>query len=410
MAGRRGCVNSLWSGTERVRIGERLKATLAGVLELELLRCKHLEMVDAALEDRPTAASAAAAAAAAAAAVDPRTPCPHTLNFPLSCPGFYSVSGSSLSDSCYSVSSDAAQGGSGPLARPLRLWEQGLLPVPSDLEMTGLSFLTDLCSGLGDLQPSSLLFLLDPTSSSSTPSLHLRPQLDPRYCTDLVSRRTKEVYPYPSPLHAVALQSPLFTSHSQEPSAIPSPEGPQSSEPQESTTDPSLTLKTHQPPVLASLTQLEQYISRLARQYRRRVASSTSDLTPKSDSAAAPTASATFLSSSTPTPALRARPRISTCPSTLSHRSSLEVTSGHGTSSGSGPPAFCRSLDWSSSAPPGAALSVLGANSGSAPGSQRSSLIQEPSSSPKLSEDSPMVGEISRLSGLSRAVVVGLME
>ncbi len=52
MAGRRGCVNSLWSGTERVRIGERLKATLAGVLELELLRCKHLEMVDAALEDR----------------------------------------------------------------------------------------------------------------------------------------------------------------------------------------------------------------------------------------------------------------------------------------------------------------------------------------------------------------------
>ncbi|GAA6230025.1 nuclear pore complex protein DDB_G0274915-like isoform X1 [Lates japonicus] len=63
MAGRRGCVNSLWSGTERVRIGERLKATLAGVLELELLRCKHLEMVDGALEDR---------APAAADAVEPR--------------------------------------------------------------------------------------------------------------------------------------------------------------------------------------------------------------------------------------------------------------------------------------------------------------------------------------------------
>lgn len=57
MAGRRGCVNSLWSGTERVRIGERLKATLAGVLELEVLRCKHLEMVDAALEDRAPAAA-----------------------------------------------------------------------------------------------------------------------------------------------------------------------------------------------------------------------------------------------------------------------------------------------------------------------------------------------------------------
>lgn len=59
MAGRRGCVNSLWSGTERVRIGERLKATLAGVLELEVLRCKHLEMVDAALEDRVSAAPSA---------------------------------------------------------------------------------------------------------------------------------------------------------------------------------------------------------------------------------------------------------------------------------------------------------------------------------------------------------------
>lgn len=55
MAGSRGCMNSLWSGTERVRIGERLKATLAGVLELELLRCKHLEMVDTALEDRASA-------------------------------------------------------------------------------------------------------------------------------------------------------------------------------------------------------------------------------------------------------------------------------------------------------------------------------------------------------------------
>ncbi len=34
------------------------------------------------------------------------------------------MSGSSLSDSCYSVSSDAAQGGSVPPARPLKLWEQ----------------------------------------------------------------------------------------------------------------------------------------------------------------------------------------------------------------------------------------------------------------------------------------------
>ncbi|KAM9233748.1 dapper homolog 2 isoform 2-T2 [Dugong dugon] len=35
--------------------------------------------------------------------------------------------------------------------------------------------------------------------------------VDPKYQSDLVSRSGKEVYPYPSPLHAVALQSPLFT-------------------------------------------------------------------------------------------------------------------------------------------------------------------------------------------------------
>nr|XP_008249912.2 dapper homolog 2 [Oryctolagus cuniculus] len=34
--------------------------------------------------------------------------------------------------------------------------------------------------------------------------------LDPKYQRDLVSRGGLEVYPYPSPLHAVALQSPLF--------------------------------------------------------------------------------------------------------------------------------------------------------------------------------------------------------
>ncbi|XP_050928382.1 nuclear pore complex protein DDB_G0274915 isoform X1 [Lates calcarifer] len=655
MAGRRGCVNSLWSGTERVRIGERLKATLAGVLELELLRCKHLEMVDGALEDRAPAAADAVEpqaeegngtpeSAASDAEHGPATsrrqqapspsdvmvlPCQSSpedcgsnsgdgtvhpssargsnsrwstlswdapsdlLSPPTPDPsgmvhldsdsrpssGFYSVSGSSLSDSCYSVSSDAAQGGPAPPARPVRLWEQVPLSadntdilwsegavqqqqqqlqqqeqhqqeqeqeqpvlqnsqeegeptegtpvsVASDLEATGLSFLSDLCSGLGDSLIVSLLPLLDPISSSSTSSLHPKPQLDSRYCTDLVSRRTKEVYSYPSPLHAVALQSPLFTSQSLEQSASLSPDGPQHDESLESNTDPALPLQSQQPPTLASFTQLEQYISRLARQYHSRVTTSTCDLTaaatpssvvhrglctpgkshgstqslsafesrstpstlpggsitpcksllgnsarvslstsgkkairnsinlgnlpsatgedlninlhlnlnlnlapglnssqglmdnPKngncgalrSDFTTTPTASASSLSSATPTPALRARPRISTCPSSLSHRSSLEVTSASGPSSGFGSSAFCRSLDWSSGAPPEVGPTVFGTSAGSAPGSQRSSLIQDASSSPKLSEDSPMVGEISRLSGLSRAVVVGLME
>lgn len=337
--------------------------------------------------------------------------------------------------------------------------------------------------------------------------------MDPHYCTDLVSRRTKEVYPYPSPLHAVALQSPLFTTLSQEQSASPSPEGPQAHEIQESSDTTTLPHQSQQPP---TVTHLEQYISRLARQYHSRIISSTSGLTvgatsvpamhrgicnqgkshgstqslsafenrnmlsitpcksllgnsarvclsttgkkatrnsinlgnlpsatgedlninlhlnlnlnltpgshssqsladnPKNENFILKTditaASATSLSSNTPTPALRTRPRISTCPNNLSHRSSLEVTSGCGPSPGFGSSAFSQSLDWSNSAPPETGPTLLTTNSGSAPGSQRSSLIKESSSSAKINEDSPMVGEISRLSGLSRAVVVGLME
>lgn len=393
--------------------------------------------------------------------------------------------------------------------------------VLSDLGATGLSFLSDLCSSRGDPLPSSLL---DPTSPSSTSTLHPRPQLDPRYCTDLVSRRSKEVYAYPSPLHAVALQSPIFTSQSQEQSASSSPEESQSDEPPGSDSAPAPSLQPQQPPSPASFMQVEQYISRLVHQYHSRMTSSISDLTPaaspvpvmyrglctfgkghgstqslsafeshstsstlaggsvtpckslmgnsarfsistkkatrnsinlgnlpsatgedmninlhlnfnlnlapalnatrvlvdnsknvscgalRSDFATASTASATTLSSSTPTTALRARPRISTCPSSLSHRSSLEVTSGSGVSSGSGPPDFSRSLDWSSGALLEAGTLAFGTNSESAPGSQRSSFIQGSMSSPKLITDTDMVGEISRLSGLSRAVVVGLME
>ncbi|XP_060904236.1 uncharacterized protein si:ch211-168f7.5 [Labrus mixtus] len=641
MASRRGCVNSLWSGTERVRIGERLRATLAGVLELEVLRCKHLEMVDCALEDRAHAAAnaeeeprvgkeeeeeeeeeegsgtpeIAATDAEHGTATSRRQQAPsHSDNVVMPCQssqedcssssgegmghtssgrggnsrwstlswdapsdllspptpdpcgmihldsdsrpssGFYSVSGSSLSDSCYSVSSDAAQGGLVPPARPLKLWEQvppsaentdilwsegavqqqqqpalqnsqedtltedTPVTVQSALSKTGLSFLSDLCSELGDSLIPSLLPLLDPTSG--TTSFNLQPQLDPRYCTDLVFRRTKEVYPYPSPLHAVALQSPLFTSQSQEQSPSQSPEGAHLDDQQDSNTDPTLPLQPHKPTTSPSFTQLEQYICRLAHQYRSRLTTSTSDiasaatsgtvtnrgfftpgkshgstqslsafesrntlsitpcksllgnsarvslsttgkkatrnsinlgnlpsatgedlninlhlnlnlnLTPglnssqglvdnskngscgalRSDFAATSTTSATPLSSATPTPALRPRPRISTCPSSLSHRSSLEVPSGPGPISAFGSSAFCRSLDWSSGAPNDTGPSVFGTNSGSAPGSQRSSLIQEYSSSPKVHEDSPMVEEISRLSGLSRAVVVGLME
>ncbi|XP_054648696.1 uncharacterized protein si:ch211-168f7.5 [Dunckerocampus dactyliophorus] len=615
MAGHRCCVNSLWSGSERVRIGERLKATLAGVLELELLRCKQLEMVDAALVDRAADTTIAAEpepepepepelgvadesgttgsspedaeqnAATPRRQQDPSPsdtmPCQSNPNNSGSNPGdgtvhtslggginsrwstlswdapsdllspptpdpggvvhldsdsrpssgFYSVSGSSLSDSCYSVSSEAAH-----TVRPIKLWEQvptsadnadilwsdcalqqpvlhqshkesepteeSPVSVSSGNEVSGLSFLNNLCSGLNHSLISSLLNLDRAALSSHAQT----PQLDPCYCEDLVSRRTKEVYPYPSPLHAVALQSPLFTSQTQERPLSPNPEGNQ---PDELTESISLHVQRPNPIAQASLTQLEQYISRLAHQYHHRInlsipdfgsiatpcsvthrgqctpgkshgstqslsafesRSTPSNLTPcKSllgnsarvslsatgkkatrnsiNLGSLPSATGEDLNinlhlnlnlnlapglnsnrgvvekpkhvnlggdsapsvptqaSSTPGPALRARPRISTCPTSLSHRSSLEVTSAAGATSGLSPAAFSRSLDWSAGPP-----SEAGTFSGSAPVSQRSSLMQESSSGPKMPEESPMVEEISRISGLSRAVVVGLME
>ncbi|KAJ0002881.1 hypothetical protein NQD34_008030 [Periophthalmus magnuspinnatus] len=586
MAGRKGCVNSLWSGTERVRIGERLKATLAGVLELELLRCKQLELVDSALDNsrnqdqscmtsrrqqvsespfrdelcRPmgrmrfapppdiTALPAQSSPGESADGavhtsarwstlswdtssdlVSPPTPDPintvHLDSDSRPSSGFYSVSGSSLSDSCYSVSSEIAHG-QAP-SRPQKLWDQSPLPdsadilwtdgavqhteaecshelaeATNDLEASGLSFLSDLCSGCSNSIIPSLLQLISPSSSSSA-LIDLKSQLDPRYCADLVSRRTKEVYPYPSPLHAVALQSPLFTTQETTQSS-PSAEALQSDDSSQPTSNNEQTLTQPTTPAQISFTQLEQYINRLARQYHTRVSASTTDLTsfgsvpfrgvctsgkvhgstqslsafeslstpcalggsitpcksqqgnsarvslittgkkatrnsinlgnlpsatgedlsinlhlnvnlnlnpglnlsqsladtPKTGSCGAlksefTTASASSLSS-TPTPALRPRPRISTCPSSLSHRSSLEVAPSFGSSH------FCRSLDFSSSAPEH--LSVHGSSSGSAPGSQRNSFNQE------FSPNFPMVEEISRLSGLSKDVVVGLME
>ncbi|XP_007948684.1 dapper homolog 2 [Orycteropus afer afer] len=54
--------------------------------------------------------------------------------------------------------------------------------------------------------------------------------VDPKYQSDLVSRSGKEVYAYPSPLHAVALQSPLFTLTT-EPPQVGSSEHPRDTPP-----------------------------------------------------------------------------------------------------------------------------------------------------------------------------------
>lgn len=548
MAGRRGCVNSLWSGSERVRIGERLKATLAGIMELDLLRGRQLEMVDAVLdvngppdhhgEAPERAAEDGTAASRGQQSLSPTNPdlsCLastgegissrwSTLSWDvpsdlLSSPtpdftgsdsrpssGFYSVSGSSLSDSCFSVSSEAPGGSVRVGCRPRSLdhsathWREaeahgadaseGTLDKhdrrpfsTGDLELSSLIFLTDLCSSLGGIHPGSLL-----PSSNSSPQL----QLDPKFCADLVSRKTKEVYPYPSPLHAVALQSPLFTT-CQDPSPTRLSPSPETEQPVESELEEN-SVKI-QPPASPSFTQLEQYINRLVHQHHCRVAAEASSrgpqiniagtgyegLHPRSASSSSlsggsmtpcksilgnsarvslssigkrasrnsinlgnlpsvtgedfnisfhlnlnlnlnpnlnktlsvdakdvkeevsgscghlsanivtPTASPSSSTSTiTTTPNWSRRPRISTCPSSVSNRGSLEIP---GKSFGS--VGFSKSLDWS------------GASREEAEGCPPIKALESP---PKLNEDSAVVCEISRVSGLPRSVVLGLME
>ncbi|KAK7137844.1 hypothetical protein R3I94_013478 [Phoxinus phoxinus] len=550
MAGRRGCVNSLWSGSDRVRIGERLKATLAGIMELDLLRGRQLEMVDAVLDVNEAPAhqgegleSASDDGAAASrrqqslSSANPDLSClgttgegissrwstlswdvpsdllsSQTPDFPGTTPlecdsrpssGFYSVSGSSLSDSCYSVSSEAAPGGSVKVSRRPRSldhsgnhWreaeslstecpggtveKQERRPFSTgDLELNSLMVLTDICSSLGGFHPGSLL-----PSSNSSPQI----QLDPKFCSDLVSRKTKEVYPYPSPLHAVALQSPLFTT-CQEPSPTRISPSPESDQPVE----PGLDQPPVKLPASPSVTQLEKYINRLVHQHHCRVAAETSSrgpqiniagyegLHPRSASSSSlsggsvtpcksilgnsarvslssigkhasrnsinlgnlpsvtgedfnisfhlnlnlnlnpnlnktlsfdakklkeevsgscghlsanlvtPTASPSSSTSTiTSTPNWSRRPRISTCPSSVNHRGSLEITG-----KTFGPVGFSKSLDWS------------GASREEAEGCPPVKASESP---PKMNEDSAVVCEISRVSGLPRSVVLGLME
>ncbi|KAJ8246958.1 hypothetical protein GJAV_G00257180 [Gymnothorax javanicus] len=472
MAGRRGCMNSLWSGSERVRFGERLKASLAGILELDLLRFRHLEMVEGALGRRDGIeqklgssewiSADGTARSRRQQGSEPGLPsCSgfrdgldsrwSTLSWdissdPLSPPtpdlsvaaqldcdsrpssGFYSVSGSSLSDSCCSVCSEGAQGALGgaggvrsswgplecrpqsadhsaPQWRECRLQpnqnatgDTGERPVSTgDLEVSGLLLFSELCTGVAQSQMGSFY----PNAANQS-----RLQLDPKFCSDLVSRKTKEVYPYPSPLHAVALQSPLFTSP-QDPvppnlNLPPTSEASRLDEPKE---EASVYTGQLAPP---NLSQLDQYISKLVLQYHSR---STTDLSsrpgsrkwssgPARGSSQSLTSFDSHSASSTMTVTQRrsflghtgsigtGRKRISTCLQTVSHRGSMEVKG-----TGFSPQDFSRSMDWSG-IPPEPEENPAKAYEGS----------------PKISEDSARVCEIARVSGLPRSVVAGLLE
>ncbi|XP_061462540.1 uncharacterized protein LOC133375073 isoform X2 [Rhineura floridana] len=139
--------------------------------------------------------------------------------------GFYETSEmGSLSDSCASVHSDGPAGSRcsiGSLSHLPGLRETSFARPRStdeaaarllDLQLQRLTLANAFgVDGRRPVSTGDLEFLLGLGDLSlplpKNPSLHLL-----QYKSDLVSRNTNEIYHYPSPLHAVALQSPLFTS------------------------------------------------------------------------------------------------------------------------------------------------------------------------------------------------------
>ncbi|MBN3277078.1 DACT2 protein, partial [Polyodon spathula] len=259
MASGKSGLNSPWSGNERVRMGERFQASLAGIIELELLKSKHWERVEAAL-GRTGNQYDKQGECGTQGQNDEQSRSPPLLDrlrdgvsTALDCSqsqdlldrsclsseplemekrsstltetddsdsrpssGFYSVSDSSLSNSCASVLSEGPGGGSLRTVPPrpcstddsatrwleFRLQPQNQPGEPHPERESRRPVST------GDLE---LLCRLLSMVTVGPPQPPRTLDLDPRYRSDLISRYTHEVYPYPSPLHAVALQSPLYT-------------------------------------------------------------------------------------------------------------------------------------------------------------------------------------------------------
>ncbi|XP_058016761.1 uncharacterized protein LOC131186849 [Ahaetulla prasina] len=339
MAGRRAVPPSLWSGHERLRIGERLQASLAGLWELDLLRVMQKANVESALagaeeprsedpngfgdeklmhhngakleqnkagsilgggEGRCGLYASSENMELCVHAEDgadkeglglrmmgeeskkaglnggDATEMPETDSRPSS--GFYETSEmGSLSDSCASVHSDgpgASRCSIGSLPHLPGLRENGFIRPRStdeaavrllDLQLQRLTLAR--VGGTDNRRPVStgdLEFLLG-LGSLPLP----RPPNFLRYKSDLVSRNTNEVYHYPSPLHAVALQSPLFTnglsqSSSQEDLDETPPKVPRSDSPKR---DP---LCSGELPKI----RLDQYVAKLVLRYKCRTAAS----------------------------------------------------------------------------------------------------------------------------------------
>ncbi|KAM3825089.1 dapper homolog 1-like isoform 2-T2 [Vipera latastei] len=337
MASRRAVPPSLWSGHERLRIGERLRASLAGLWELDLLREMQKANVESALagseprSEEPNGfgdgklthpnmakldhnkagpileercgfyTSSENMELCAHGEDDPdkeglglrmmgeeskkvginggdASEAPEADSRPSS--GFYETSDmGSLSDSCASVHSDGpgpSRCSIGSLPHLPGLRENGLIRPRStdeaavrllDLRLQRLTLAN--IAGTDNRRPVStgdLEFLLGLGSLPlpRPPNFQLL-----RYKSDLVSRKTNEVYHYPSPLHAVALQSPLFTnglsqSSSQEDLDETPPKVPRSDSPKK---DP---LCSRELPRV----RLDQYMAKLVLRHKCRTAAS----------------------------------------------------------------------------------------------------------------------------------------
>ncbi|XP_005289338.3 dapper homolog 2-like isoform X3 [Chrysemys picta bellii] len=297
---RRAVPPSLWSGSDRVRIGERLQASLAGILELGLLREMQKGTVESALgigdpagavpggqrqqgwgslgakeplppakldrsksEDllgipekpcvsycssegidvgrqagnrdsrTPATSLALRTTGSSEQLLLPKRPRAQTeLSFtapetseadsrPSS--GFYETSEmGSLSNSSTSMHSECPGGSHcsvGSLAHLPGLRDSGCSRPHSTDEATVRLLDLRLQRVMGPNAPSSPhAAARRPVSTGDLEFLLSLGELSPafpqllQYKCDLVSRSTSEIYHYPSPLHAVALQSPLFTS------------------------------------------------------------------------------------------------------------------------------------------------------------------------------------------------------
>ncbi|KAJ7411573.1 dishevelled binding antagonist of beta catenin 2 [Willisornis vidua] len=239
-------------GWDRGRVGERLQAALAGLQELQVLREKqrelsrlrrqdvglksHLDQLDQRISELKLDVS--------------KTSTEYLDSDSRPSSGFYDLSdgGScSLSNSCTSVYSESISSSHTSLL-PGSQHSKARLSVfdyrPKSADETTVhatsfqqqgTYVSDGCwiaasrdvSGTparsrprpvstGDLERLTLAdarFQKEMDPKSMLPLCHNGDMLsvDPKFQNDLVSKNGIDVYPYPSPLHAVALQSPLFS-------------------------------------------------------------------------------------------------------------------------------------------------------------------------------------------------------